>query len=57
MSKLKEARKAAGLTQKQMADLFKIPRRTIENWDAGTRRPPEWAELLLLEKLDSMKDK
>lgn len=48
---IKEARLAAGLTQQAMSDLLKIPKRTIENWEGGKNKCPEWAELLIIEKL------
>ena len=48
----KSARKRAGLTQQQMADMFKIPKRTLENWESGSRTPPEYVKLLVLEKLN-----
>lgn len=51
---IKEARKAAGLTQKEMADLLGIPKRTIEDWDSGKAMPPEWAERLIVEKLEAI---
>ena len=31
----REIRKAAGMTQKQIAAYFGIPIRTVEDWDAG----------------------
>lgn len=49
---IKQARLNAGLTQKQLAEWLKIPQRTIESWDCGHRTPPEWAELLILEKIE-----
>lgn len=52
---IKDARKAAGLTQQQMSDIFNIPKRTIEEWDRGNNYPRPWVEQLLLEKLYSMK--
>lgn len=55
--KIKEARKAAGLTQKQMADERGIPKRTIENWEAGVRSCPEWAERLVVAELYRIKDR
>lgn len=54
INKIKEARLNAGLTQAKMAEIFKIPKRTIENWETGSRKPPEWAEILILEKLTKM---
>ena len=53
---LKEARLLAGLTQQQMSDLFEIPKRSIENWEAGDRKPPAYVEKLIVEKLLSMKN-
>lgn len=51
---IREARKAAGLTQKGMSDLLGIPKRTIEGWEEGTRKPPEWIERLVIEKLEGI---
>lgn len=48
---LKELRKQAGMTQKEMAEAFGIPLRNIENWEMGVRKTPEWAERLIAEKL------
>lgn len=54
MNKLQEARKAAGLSQAEMAKLLDIPKRTIENWEAGTRKPPVYVQKLIIEKLQQM---
>ena len=54
---IKEARKAAGLTQQQMSDEMGIPKRTIENWEAGTRKCPEWTERLVVAELYRIKDR
>lgn len=51
---IKEARAAAGLTQQAMSDLLEIPKRTIEEWEAGRRKPSPWAEKLVIEKLLSI---
>lgn len=53
-TKIKQARLAAGLTQKSMSELFQIPRRTLEDWETGKRNPPEWAEILIVEKLKAL---
>ena len=50
-NKIKQARKAAGLTQSEMSELFHIPIDTIKGWDSGRTYPPEWAEILIVEKL------
>lgn len=51
---IKEARIAANLTQQQMSDFLGIPKRTIEDWESGTRKPPEYVERLVVEKLNSI---
>lgn len=55
--KIKEARKAAGLTQQQMSDEMGIPKRTIENWEAGSRSCPEWTEKLIVAELERIKER
>jgi len=37
-----------------MSDLLGIPKSTIEKWEMGIRKPPEWAAALIIEKLESM---
>lgn len=56
MNKIKEARIAAGLTQKEVCELLGIPPRTLQDWEAGRRNPPAWAEALVLEKLIAAKE-
>lgn len=31
-----------GITIKELASRFKIPLRTVENWSAGSRVPPDY---------------
>lgn len=50
-----EARKEAGLTQKQVFELIGIPVRTLQNWESGVRVCPLWCEKLIVEKLLSLK--
>ena len=57
MSKIKEARKDAGLTQQQMSDEMGIPKRTIEDWERGVRNCPEWAERLIIAELKRIKER
>ena len=52
---IKEYRQSAGLTQEEFSKLFEIPLDTVKNWDSGRRKPPEWAEKLIIEKLEGMK--
>lgn len=54
MSIIRDKRIAAGLTQQQMADLFEMPKRTIENWEYGSRKPAQWIEKLVIEKLEKI---
>ena len=54
MKTIKEARKAAGLSQQGVTDALGIPRRTLQDWEAGKRTPPEWAEALVVEKLEKI---
>lgn len=49
---IKEARIKAGLTQQAMSDIMKIPKKTIESWDSGTRKPPEYVERLVIQELE-----
>ena len=51
---IKEARISARLTQQQMSDLLEIPKRTIEEWERGTRTPPGYVEKLIVEKLNKI---
>lgn len=53
MSRIREARKKHGLTQGQLAALTGIPFRTIQNWEGGQRKCPEYVERMLLDKLES----
>lgn len=48
---LKEARLAAGLTQQAMSDRLEIPKRTIQDWEAGVRKCPPYVERLVLKEL------
>lgn len=54
MSKIKDARLKAGLTQKSMSELMEIPKRTIENWDSGVTAPPEYVERFILKELEEI---
>lgn len=51
-SKIKDARLHAGLNRQQMHRILGIPVRTIENWEGGQRKCPEWAERLIVAELD-----
>ena len=51
---LKEARLAAGLTQQAMSDQLEIPKRTIENWEAGRHKCPAYVQRLIIKELQRM---
>lgn len=48
---IKELRKASGMTQQKFADYFGIPKRTIQNWEAGINKCPEYLLDLMEYKL------
>lgn len=55
MMKIKEARKAAGLTQAAAAEMIGVPKRTWEDWETDRRHPPQYVEKLIIEKLNTLK--
>lgn len=44
---IKEIRTMSGLTQKAFAEKYGIPKRTLESWEMGERKPPEYVVTLL----------
>lgn len=54
---IKEAREQAGLSRVEMSRRFEIPVRTLEDWDNGKRTPPPYVEKLIIEKLETMKER
>ena len=48
---IKEARLAAGLTQKEMSEAVEIPMRTIGSWEDGSRKCPPYVERLVIREL------
>lgn len=49
---IKEARLNAGLTQARMSEILEIPKRTIGDWETGTRKPPAYVERLVIRELE-----
>ena len=47
---IKEIRKALGLSLKKFSERYKIPLRTLENWEGGKNRPPKYVFELLANK-------
>lgn len=52
MAELKLIRASTGLTQKAFAEWLHIPLRTIEDWEAGRRQPPEYVIELIQFKVE-----
>ena len=48
-----EMRTAFGDTQSEFAERYNIPFRTIQNWESGVRKPPEYVVELLEERVRS----
>ena len=52
MTKLKELRKTAGLTQPQLADQIGVKRTALTNWETGVNNIPSKYLLALAEALN-----
>lgn len=48
---VKDLRKLAGMTQKQFSEFFNIPMRTLQGWELGERKCPEYLLNLIEYKL------
>lgn len=44
---IKELRTACGMTQQQFAELLRIPKRTIENWEGNKNQCPVYVKSLI----------
>ena len=53
--RIKELRKATGMTQKTFSEYLGIPCRTIQNWEIGNRKCPEYLVALNRYKLEQEK--
>ena len=45
--KIRALREETGLNRKQFAEHFQIPLRTVEEWEAGRRKPPKYIPRLI----------
>lgn len=54
---IKQIRLLTGLTQKDFANYFNIPVRTLQNWESGKRVPPSYVVELIKEKAEKIKFK
>lgn len=50
-NKIKELRTQTGLNRKEFSIYIGIPLRTIEDWEAGRRTPPEYIPRLIAYQL------
>lgn len=57
MNEIKKWRKNADLTQSELATIIEADLRTVEAWEQETRKPPRYAEKLLIEKLMDITEK
>lgn len=44
---IKEMRQQTGMNRREFSEYTKIPVRTLEDWEAGKRTPPEYIPRLL----------
>ena len=56
MKTIKSERIRLGLTQQQLAEITGVPFRTIQNWEGGQRKCPDYVEKMILDKLNQMFD-
>ena len=47
-SEIKEARLAAELSIKQVSDLTGVPYRSLQNWEAGVRKCPDYVSKMIV---------
>ena len=51
MNDIKSLRKTTGMTQREFAEYFNIPLRTLQGWESGRFAPPPYLIPLLEYKL------
>ena len=50
---IKKMRAETGMSQAKFCEYFGIPKRTLEEWERGSRKPPEYLLRLLAYKLSA----
>ena len=56
MKTIKSERIRLGLTQHQLAEITGVPFRTIQNWEGGQRKCPDYVEKMIIDKLNQIFD-
>lgn len=49
--KIKKLKASRGLTQENLAEILEVPKRTIESWESGKRKPPDYVQRLIIEEI------
>ncbi len=49
---IKDIRQSTGMTRAAFAKEFGIPYRTLEDWEAGKRKPPEYVYNMIVRIID-----
>ena len=47
----KMTRESLGFSQKDIEDIYDIPRRTVQDWEADKSAPPYWCQKLILDTI------
>ena len=55
MNDFKSLRERSGMSMKQFSEYFEIPYRTVQNWDAGINKCPDYLLKLMEYKLNHEK--
>ena len=50
MNKLKQIRLEKNMTQHEFSEFIGVPFRSIQNWETGRRKCPEYVEKLIVDK-------
>lgn len=53
--KIKKLRAESGFSQASFAELYGIPKRTLENWESGVNTPPEYVLEMLQTKVTGIR--
>ena len=48
---IKELRTRQGLSIKELSDMLHAPYRTVQDWNSGKSKPPEWVLPLILDRV------